>query len=232
VALRINPGMVEAHRSLSQALLARGRVNEALAASRNALGLLAPDHNDRPAAIGEVQRCERLLALEGRLPAVLAGKDRASDAAECLDFAELCRIKKRYGAATRFYADALAAQPRLAADQKVRVQQHAPTVAILADSGRGEDAGELSEAEQARCRKRARDWMRADLSAWAEGQLRGSAMDRDLLERALVHWRADPDLAAMSDPATLAALSSDERQEWEKLWADIDSLIDRLKPPQ
>jgi serine/threonine-protein kinase len=229
VALRINPAMFEAHRSLSQALLARGQVNEALAASQNALGLLSRDHYDRPAVDWEVQRCERLLALEGRLPAVLGGKDRAADAAEGLDFADLCRIKRRYTAAARFYADVLAARPRLADDQMERVRQYAPTVAILAASGRGEDAGKLSEAERARWRKQARDWMRADLAAWAEGRVGGSAMDRDLVERALVHWRADPDMTVMCDPAALAELPPAERQEWVSLWSEIDSLIDRLK---
>ncbi len=47
-ALRINPGIVAAHRSLSQALLAQGHVSEALAASRNGLDLLSRDHDLRP----------------------------------------------------------------------------------------------------------------------------------------------------------------------------------------
>ena len=176
-ALRINPGIVEAHRSLSQALLAQGHLSEALAASRNGLDLLSGitlgSQSDPEVHVA------RLLALEGRLPAVLGGKDRLADAAEGLDFADLCRIKRRYAAAAGFFADALATRPRLADDQRTRVRNHAPLVAILAGTGHGEDADKLGEAERARWRKQARDWMRADLAAWTEGRDGGPGMDRE-----------------------------------------------------
>ena len=149
--------------------------------------------------IQEWRRCERLLALEARLPAVLGGKDRVADADEGLDFADLCRIKRRYAAAAGFFADALAARPRLADDQRTRVRNHAPLVAILAGTGRGEDADKLSEAERARWRKQAREWMRADLAAWAEGRDGGPGMDREAVTRTLTHWWGrDHDLAGMA----------------------------------
>ncbi len=230
-ALRINPDSVAVHRSLSQALLALGHSKEALAASRNALDRLSRDHHWRSGVIQEVRRCERLLALEGRLPAVLGGNDRVADASEALDFADLCRIKGRYAAAAGFFADALAARPRLADDQSARVRFHAPLVAILAGTGRGEGADKLGEAERARWRKQAREWMRTELAAWTEGRDGGPGMDREAVTRTLTHWRADPDLAGMRDPAALEKLPPAERQDCDKLWSDIDASLHRLKRP-
>lgn len=227
-ALRINAGIVEAHRSLSQALLAQGHPKEAMAASRSGLERLSRDHHLSPGVTQDLQRCQRLLALEGRLPAVLGGKDRAADVAEGLDFADLCRIERRYAAAAGFFAEALATRPRLADDQRTRVRNHAPLVAILADSGCGEDAGKLSEAERARWRRQAREWMRADLEAWIDGRDGGPEMHREAV-RTLTHWRGDPDLAAMRDPAALGKLPPAERRECEKLWSEIDASLHRLK---
>ena len=42
--------------------------------------------------VAQLKHCERLIALEDRLPAVLQGKDKPADASETLEFAELCGI--------------------------------------------------------------------------------------------------------------------------------------------
>ena len=37
--------------------------------------------------------------------------------------------------------------------------------------------------------------------------------------------KVDPDLAGVRDPATLAALSDAERDEWRAFWAEVDRQI-------
>jgi hypothetical protein len=41
------------------------------------------------------------------------------------------------------------------------------------------------------------------------------------------HWLNDPDFAGVRGPDALAKLPEAERQEWQKLWADVQRLLDR-----
>jgi hypothetical protein len=41
----------------------------------------------------------------------------------------------------------------------------------------------------------------------------------------LRHWQQDADLSSVRDPAALARLPRDERDAWERLWADVASLL-------
>jgi hypothetical protein len=43
----------------------------------------------------------------------------------------------------------------------------------------------------------------------------------------LRQWKADPDLAAVRDPAWLAAMPDVDRDRWGRFWADVDVLIAR-----
>jgi hypothetical protein len=91
-----------------------------------------------------LQGCERLLALEARLPAVLQGQDKSANAAEHLQFAELCTLKKRYSDAARFYADAFTAQPKLADDLQAGHRYNAACYAALAATRQGAELPRLT----------------------------------------------------------------------------------------
>jgi hypothetical protein len=39
------------------------------------------------------------------------------------------------------------------------------------------------------------------------------------------HWQDDPDLAALRDAASFAKLPEGERQDWQKVWADVKELF-------
>jgi hypothetical protein len=41
------------------------------------------------------------------------------------------------------------------------------------------------------------------------------------------HWRQDADLDGVRGKEGLAKLPADERAEWEKLWAEVDALLQR-----
>ena len=104
--------------------------------------------------------------MQDRLSAVLQGKDKPADASETLEFAELCGLLGQEVAAARLYAEALDASPRLAGDLHADHRYRAACAATLAGCGRGADGAGLSEAEQARWRQRAREWLRAEVTLW------------------------------------------------------------------
>ena len=94
-AIRMEPGLSMAHAAPGQALLALGRFREAEAATRRCLDRLPQGHELRSNVLAQLGRCERLIALQPRLPAIVQGKGRLTDAAETLEFAELCDILGR-----------------------------------------------------------------------------------------------------------------------------------------
>ena len=123
------------------------------------------------------------------LPAFLRGEYQPLDNDERLAMVGICQFQGRYHAAARLYADAFAIAPALAENlasacrsraalgdkQPVsRVEElatecryPAARCAALAGCGLGEDGAKLDEAERARWRRQARDWLRADLAVWA-----------------------------------------------------------------
>jgi serine/threonine-protein kinase len=108
---RIDPTHARSQGALGEVLGSLGRFREARAAMLRCLELLPKSDPQRPLAEAQLQQCEQLLALEPRLPAILEGKDKTANVAEAAQFAEICRIKQKYVAAARLYADALKAAP-------------------------------------------------------------------------------------------------------------------------
>ena len=198
-ALRLDPGLFRAHASLGQALLALGRFRDAEAATRRCLDRLPRDHELRANVLAQLRRCERLIALQDRLPAVLRGEERPADAAETLEFAELCGIQGQLVAAARLYAEALAASPQPADDLHTEHRYRAACAAALVGCGRGGDGADLSQAERARWRERAREWLRAEVTLWTRVLDGGPHADRLLVRDRLAHLWADPDLAGLFD---------------------------------
>jgi hypothetical protein len=177
-----------------------------------------------------VRQCERLIDLDGKLPAFLERKATPASAAERIELAELCIIKHLDGAAARFYEEAFAEQPKVAEGVNSH-RYNAACAAALAAAGQGKDADQLDEKEKARLRGRALAWLRADLEAM--GRLPDKGADPARLAAGvgtvLGHWQADPDLAGVRGAEALGKLPEAERQPWQKLWQDV---ADLLKPAQ
>jgi serine/threonine-protein kinase len=240
-ALRIDPGLALAEAARGQALLAHGRFREARAATRLCLDLLAqgscraePHRLDRvrPNVTAQLRRCERLIALERRLPAIVQQTEKPTDAAEHLAFAELCAMKELYVVATRLYANALALAPQLAEDVHADHRYKAACTAALVGCGHGADVVKLSNVERTRWHQQAREWLRAELRFWASRAESGQKADRDEVLRRFAHWWTDPDLAVLRDPNVLVKLPPAERREWRTLWSDFDAqLAAHLRPP-
>jgi tetratricopeptide (TPR) repeat protein len=225
-AIRCDPDYAKAHCNLGHTLRGRGRFRGALAALRRGheLGSRRPGWR-YPSGLW-VKQAERLAELDARLPAVLAGEAEPASAAEAAELGRLCRhpSRRRYAAAARFHAEALAPQPGRAEIPAHRYD--APCAAALAGCARGAGAAAPAKLRHS-LRKQAALWLRADLARWArlEG---GKPADRAALRQALWRWPKDPDLAGLRDEAGLAELPAAERQACRAFWADVAALLRRL----
>jgi serine/threonine-protein kinase len=226
-ALAIDPRLAQAHAYLGADLLRKGRYAEARDASIRAHDLLPANHPLRASIFRRLQACEHLLKLEERLPGLLQGADRPASALECLDFASICQHKQLHTAAARFYAEAFVRQPDLAHQHRY----DAACSAALAGSGQGKDADTLRRMDRLALRRQALTWLRADLTRWAKLAERADAPLRRHIAATLAHWQQDADLAGLHDPEALKALPTEERLAFERLWADVQVVLNKLAGP-
>jgi hypothetical protein len=164
-----------------------------------------------------------------RLPAVIRGEDRPSDASELIAFADLCYHRQLYARATRLAAEAFAKDAKLAADLRASHRYNAACCAVLAACGKGDDAAKTDGAERTLCRKQALEWLRAELSA-RSAQMKASPAERNDAATILRHWLVDKDLAGVRDKAALAQMPEAQRKDWEALWAEAKAVREQPVP--
>jgi hypothetical protein len=99
--------------------------------------------------------------------------------------------------------------------------------AALAGCGLGNDVPKLGDAEQARWRRQAREWLEADLAAWARTPGSNSPPVARVAKEMLTLWQADPDLAPLREPGALMKLFSEEREEWTSLWSKVRLAVEQ-----
>jgi serine/threonine-protein kinase len=172
---------------------------------------------------------ERLVALEGELPAFLAGQMQPRDNEETLGLARVAGLKKRYLTAARLFVDAFASDSKLADDLKAGHRYNAACYAALAGKGQGQDAAGLDDKERSRWRKQALAWLRADLARRTQQLKSGETENRKNVQQTLQHWQRDPDLAGLRDKDAVAKLSADEQDACKNLWADVAVLVKRAQ---
>ncbi len=227
-AIQLKDDYPEAHATLGILLREQGRFGEAIASFQRVLELLPPDDPRRNQVRTDLSQCQHLQELDEKLPAVLNGEVPLK-ATEQVEYADLCRrYKRRYAAAARLYAAGFTQQPALADDLAAANRYNAACCAALAASGKGEDASDLDDKERVRLRRQALDWLRADLTARVK-QRQDDPKARPKIQQKLHYWQSDADLSSVRDKDALAKLPEDERQAWQKLWADVDALLKRTQ---
>jgi WD40 repeat protein/serine/threonine protein kinase/Tfp pilus assembly protein PilF len=233
-AIEVEPDSPEAHLDLGLVLQHMGQFAEALTSLRRGRELGSNNGKWSNAALAAkwVKECEHLIELDGKLSGILSGKQQPANAAERVEYAQLCYYKRLYAAATRLYRDALDAQRDLPAAQLNDVRYDAVCAAARA----GEDA-KLTDAERASQRKQALDWLRADLDLWNSLLKKEPDKTRTEVARRIQHWLRDRDLNGVRGPDALDKLPEAERKDWQKLWADVADTLKRAKakrtvPPQ
>src|SRR5438132_2736256 len=175
-----------------------------------------------------VRKCERLVDLEGKLPDLLSGKEQPRDSADRLALASVCQDhKKCYAAAARFYAEAFAAEPNLIGDKPSDDRYNAACAAALAGCGQGKDADAPDPKERVRLRLQALAWLGEDLTGWRRLFAKEADKARGRVLKQMQHWQKDPDFAGVRGAEALGRLPEAERQEWQKLWAEVEGLRQR-----
>jgi serine/threonine-protein kinase len=229
-ALDLKPNSDEAYYAyynLGGALLQQAQFNKALTALKKGADLL-PAKDSRHEEVRQfVQKCQRLVILDAKLPGVLRGAEKPANAAEQIEFAELCGLKKLAATAARLSRDAFAADPKLAETVPSGARYNAACYAALAGCGQGRDADKLDGQERARWRRQALHWLRADLTWWGKALDKGNAQAKAEVQPQMRHWQTDADLAGVRDKEALAKLPAEERQQWQQLWADVAALLRR-----
>jgi tetratricopeptide (TPR) repeat protein len=218
-AARLNPDSPQAHLLLGEVLTGLDRGPEALAEFRRAVQL-RPSFDAASPDAERFRQAERLVEADDRLPAVLRGEARPRDAADRVELAFACHLRELYAASARLYGEAFDRQPGLAD----RHRYQAAWAAVLAGSGKGQDAGKLGEAEKARLRGQALAWLRGEVDAWRRRLAKGPAEARAEVLAMIGCWLRDRDIAWLRDPASLAGLPAAERGDWERMWRDLREL--------
>jgi eukaryotic-like serine/threonine-protein kinase len=215
-ACRLNPKFADNHGLLGLALLKVGRFADAKASLQRCLEGLPRDDPRRPAFVKGDARCDRLLKLEERLPAILQGKEQPTSGADTLELAEVLRSRGQHLTASRLFVAAFDLEPELAEKPGSTSRFTAARCAVLA----GKDT---DDAERARWRGQALAWLQADLANYTRKSK--STTNPGQVRKALLTWQSDKDLSAVRDTKALAKLPNAERESWHKLWRDVEALL-------
>ncbi len=200
-AIRLKPDDAEGHYGLGNALKGQGKLDEAVAESREAIRLM-PDHAEA----------------HGNLGSALKGQGKLDEASA--ESREAIRLKPNYAEA------------------------HSNLGGIL--KSRGDDAGALAMYRKwhelagkrgtvvwlhpsAPMRSQALDWLKAERDACSKLIDGGDLGARAQVVQNLKQRKVDTNLAAVRDPEALARLPEPERKEWQSLWSDVDSLLERAQ---
>ena len=167
----------------------------------------------------------RVAALDARLTAVLKGKETPHDDVERIQLAWRALAKSLNTGSARLYAEALANDPKLADERQAGNRYNAACVAALAAYGQGKDDPSHDEAAKVKLRKQAREWLQAELSAWAKVIETGTAEMNAKVAPALQHWKEDTDLICIRDEKERAKLPDEERTALKTLWNDVDQVL-------
>jgi tetratricopeptide (TPR) repeat protein len=224
-ALRLDPNLAEAYCYLHRVLRDTGRYAEALDAIEQGhrLGSARPDW--RLPSGAWLNETRRAVEKDKKLPAVLDGREKPATVHEQLEYAFICRVKSLYAASARMYAGAFATEPKPATALGTNYRYQAACAAALAGTAEGKDDPKPDAAERARWRKKAVEWLRADLALWADRVKTPSGRSSALTM--LMQWRRDKALAGIREPAELAKLPEPERADYIRFWGEVQELFVR-----
>jgi tetratricopeptide (TPR) repeat protein len=227
--VRLKPDYAEAHYNLAVALRDQGIFEEAVKSFRRCAALFPSGSGNCQLAQQQSAETERLIELDARLTEVLAGKGEPVSPPEQIRLASLAQQPHRalYCAALSLYSEAFAARP----DREARHRYDAARAAALAGCGQGKDAADSDDAQRARWRRQALQWLRLDLARWGKALDGAKGQARAQVRARMQYWRSDGDFAVLRGNDALARIPAEERKEWQRFWAEVDALIQRASEP-
>jgi hypothetical protein len=115
-------------------------------------------------------------------------------------------------------------QPDLTDEPRSYLRYNAACSALKCAEGQGVDAP--PQAERPEYRRQALEFLTTHLVA-----IRKLAPnDPARAHRYMQHWFNDEDLASVRGPEAIAQLPPDERNDWNRLWAEVRALRDETAP--
>jgi tetratricopeptide (TPR) repeat protein/tRNA A-37 threonylcarbamoyl transferase component Bud32 len=224
-AITRQPDFALAHYNLGLTLGHLGRFTDALKFLQRSQQLGYPSAE-------WISNTQQMIDLDSRLAKVIRDEAKPANAKERIGFAELCKTYRHlYAASARLYEEAFTDQPGLAddaSDDRITHRYSAACAAALAGCGQGEDAAKLDSKERTRLRQQALTWLRADLAVSVKSLEDHPAKARDAVLEQMQSWQKDADLAGVRERSALVLLPEVERQQWHKLWDEVEELRQRL----
>jgi serine/threonine-protein kinase len=259
IALKLDPTFAETQYNLGEALRSRGKLDEAIVHLRNAIAI-NPKFPDAYVALGvafqsknrldeAVDRFKEALRLDPRnavahndLGTALRIQDRLDEA--IAQFRDAVNIDTKYAIAQFNLGEALWVKGRLEeaiehiqqsaqldppnVDAQIFLCDHlysAARAAIRESTHQRVGNPPLNETDRTKRRRRALDWFRVSLRLGIKLINNGTGQ-----WSSFVTWQTDPALASVREPNELAKLPDTEREQWQRLWADVAAEIESDPP--
>jgi serine/threonine-protein kinase len=215
-ALRLEPDYPSAHINLGLALCATGRHDEGIDHYRQALRLVpnsALIHTNLGMALKEKKRYDE--AIDHYRQALRTDPNLA---AAHVNLGSVLRVKEQWAEAVDHFQQAFRIEP-----ESARVHYWlgvtlypAACAAVQQATGPGSRNTRLGDAERSALRRQALGWLQASLKLTKEGKVADSSM---------ANWPRDAALAGVRDPGALARLPDSEREQWQRLWAEVAAQV-------
>jgi serine/threonine protein kinase/tetratricopeptide (TPR) repeat protein len=135
----------------------------------------------------------------------------------------------RHATALTLYRKIIDVNPN---EQRNYLFHSAARAAALVGCGEGEDVAALSAEERAYSREQALVWLRISLTGYRDLLEKSHGKPNIMVHKEVKHAQADPNFHGVRDAAALTKLPEAERQEWKKLWEEVEQLRKRAVPEE
>lgn len=213
----------ESRYALGLGLMTTGEYTEALRILKQVHNLNYGLSNWKHSSDYAIETCLARAAIEKRLPAILAGKDRPANVFETLDAARICVNQKRYVSAGRLFDDAFTSIHDLADDLASDSLHAAARVNLLASLGAGIEPADVPV--RIRTRNHAIVLLEHELDLCESEK----TLNHYGVKAALYRLLNDDAIAGFRNDAALAGFPKAERAAWRAIWKRVDEL-DRFDP--
>jgi Tfp pilus assembly protein PilF len=229
-AIQLDPDFERAYAGCGWALFRNGQFNQGRLMIEKALSLISATDELRPRLLVMRDQCALLGTWEAKLLDVLAGKAQPKDNIERISMITICSLQKRYAAAAKLYTAAFAADKKLAEDRHSRHRFAAAEHAARAAAGLGIDGDKLNAEEKTKLRKLALEWLRGDLDQNARLLEGAQASVTFAIWTDVDRWPKSLAFASIRDKEWLDKYPEDEQKLCREFWADVERLLQRIKP--